>query len=165
MSDTFSLTPLQIAVLASAFESHERGELLAVWRSWQRAAEDLLKRFALHAEGSMPGTREIEYQNLRGHRRGKPGRRVYLYGLASGHPHIVSLARRCALAVRRKPEGRTYVTWNDVPAVAPEGRRCPACACQPGDPCTIYLQDGGEGVCVPAGMFDFERCSACMEAA
>ena len=108
------LTPLQIAVMASAYECQEDQQVLAVWGSWHRAAE-LLSGFGLvHA----PGTRKVEYRNLDGKRRGKPGRRVHFYELLRVL-HAQDLARRCAWAVQHKPRERAYVTWKDVPERLP----------------------------------------------
>jgi hypothetical protein len=166
------LTPTQIALLALAHATRARGpnEVVCVWGSWQTAALELVNRyFALVPLGTRRGTREMEWQTLHGrHRRGREGRIVHVYQLAYRIPHAVQLAARCAWAVEHKPEDRQHVTWRDVPteiprsAWAPHGRRCPACSCVPGKPCTIDLPNGcGAGTCVPAGVFGFDRCTAC----
>jgi hypothetical protein len=160
-----NLTPIQIRLLADVYAAYERGpdEVVAVWGSWYRAAEGLIKHFALISLGTAHGTREMEWHALHGrHRCGPAGRLVHLYKLASGHPHIVKLAARCALAVQRLPAGRQHATMRDIPDELPEGDRCPECGCRPGTPCIIVLANGcGEAGCVPAGVFGFERCSAC----
>lgn len=158
----FSLTPIQIAVLAIAHDS--QADPVAVWGSWQRAADALAGLDLLVKVGTTRGTRALEYKTLHGRkRRGKPGRLVHLYWLVAD-PHTVDLAARCAWAVQHKPKKRSHVTWKDVPDTVstwPEGRRCPACLCTPSRPCAIVLEDGGSGQCVPAGAFGLTRCSAC----
>jgi hypothetical protein len=160
-----SLTPIQIALLALAHETPCKA--VCVWGSWQKAALGLGP--ALTSLGTRPGTREIEWQTLRGRqRRGKSGRLVHLYGLA---PSGAALAARCAWAVAHKPADRQHVTWRDVPTEIPNpppGRRCGGCGCVPGKPCAVKLPNGcGDGVCVSAGVFGFRQCTACqlMEAA
>ena len=155
------LTPIQIALLAMAYRAHECGtEVVAVWGSWQKAAQAL--SFALTSLGTEKGTRELEYRTLHGrHRRGKAGRLVHVYMLALGQE---KLAARCAWAVDHMPKHRQHVTWKDVPPEIPswdEGRRCPECLCTPSQPCSIKLPGGGEGRCVPAGMFGFKTCTSC----
>jgi len=164
-----NLTPIQIALLAMAHEAHERSpsESVAVWGSWEKAARELAPT-ALISLGTERGTRALEYATLHGrHRRGKAGRLVHLYRLAT-HPLAADLAARCAWAVRHLPKGRQHATWKDVPAEvpssawAPDGRRCNTCGCTPDKPCTLELLDGcGEGICVPAGVYGFKRCTAC----
>ena len=156
-----TLTPIQIALLARALEYGK--DPIAVWGSWQRAATELGDR--LVSLGTVAGTREMEWKSLHGrHRRGRAGRPVHLYRLAAD---TVELATRCAQAIRRLPKGRQHATWKDVEAetVTSWGllaKRCPACGCKPGLPCTIVLRNGcGEAECVPAGVFDYELCSAC----
>lgn len=166
-----NLTPIQIAFLAMAHATYKRGpnEVVCVWGSWQKAAQGLLGHFALVPLGTQQGTREMEWQTLRGkHRRGRAGQLVHVYQLAYRHPHIVQLAARCAWAVAHKPADKNHVTWKDVPAEvprspwAPHGRHCPGCGCVPGKPCTVELPNGsGEAHCVPAGAFGFDRCTAC----
>jgi len=167
-----NLTPIQIALLAMAHETHERAprECVAVWGSWEKAARQLTPT-ALDYLGTERGTRELEYTTLHGrHRRGKAGRLVHCYRLVD-HPAAVEacspLAARCAWAVEHKPKGRLHVTWKDVPAEVPrstwpDGRRCNACGCAPGKPCAVELPGGcGAGNCVPAGMYGFKWCTAC----
>lgn len=163
-----NLTPVQIKLLADAHAAHERGpdEAVAVWGSWYRAAEGLVRQFALVRLGTDRGTREMEWHTLHGrHRRGPEGRLVHVYRLAYELPHIVELAARCAWAVEHLPAGRQHVTWRDVPTEIPEappGHPCPRCGCVPGEPCTVALaNDCGDGCCVPAGVLGLERCSAC----
>jgi hypothetical protein len=158
-----NLTPIQIALLAMAYEN--RIEAVAVWGSWQKAAQQLAP--ALILLGTERGTREMEWRTLHGrHRRGKEGRLVHLYKLAT-NPHAVELAARCAWAVAHLSKGRQHATWKDVPVEVPtspwpDGRACRGCFCSPDEPCTVELPDGcGEANCVPAGAFGFERCSAC----
>jgi hypothetical protein len=158
------LTPIQIALLALASETHARSstECVAVWGSWQKAAAQLTPA-ALLSLGTERGTRELEYTTLHGrHRRGKAGRLVHCYRLTD---RALELGARCAWAVAHKPKDRLHVTWKDVPAEvprAPAGHRCAACGCTPDKPCTINLPDGcGEGNCVPAGTYGFKRCTAC----
>jgi hypothetical protein len=160
------LTPIQIALLALAYETYERdkNDFVAVWGSWQRAAQDLVHRWmVLVPLGARQGTRELEWRTLHGrHRRGPAGRTVHVYQLAHLTAPAVGLAKRCAWAVRHKSKDRTYVTWRDVPVELPIGRQCPACGCVPGSPCVLVLPNGcGEGRCVPAGMYGFKRCTAC----
>jgi len=159
-----SLTPLQIAVLSLAFGAHERGETIAVWGSWQTAAQKLTDVFALIPHGTAVGTRELEFTTLHGrHRKGRPGRAVHLYALRD-LPYWVGLASRCADAVRALPSSRCHATWRDLQAPPPprEGRRCPGCACTPDRPCLVTLDDEcGDGQCVPAGVLGLETCSAC----
>lgn len=173
------LTPTMIAVLALAHETHERAKELppvsgytrhpldcvAVWGTWQTAAKKLATEGLLHIMGVERGTREMEWQNLHGkHRRGKEGRLVHTYRLALRRD-AVSLGARCAWAAPNLPKGRKYATWKDVPAELPgprAGQRCPSCGCDPSHPCIIKLAGGcGEGSCVPAGVHNFDRCSAC----
>ncbi len=172
-----NLSPVQIAVLALAMGSYlehpppsdwtrSLDDHISVWGSWQAAAKQLRSMTpALLADvGTARGTREMEWQNLRGkHRRGKEGRLVHLYRLER---RAVPLAARCAWAVLHLPKGRKYATWKDVPDELPEpreGERCPGCGCEPVSPCTIKLAGGcGEGRCVPAGVHGFKRCSACL---
>ena len=157
-------TPIQIALLALAHET----QVVGVWGSWQKAAQALGD--ALVSLGTRRGTREMEWRTLRGrHRRGKAGRPVHLYLLAA---QAAELAARCAWAVRHKPADRSHITWRDVPDEvprspwAPRGRRCGDCGCVPGKPCVVALPGGrGEGTCVPAGVFGFEKCTGCQEAA
>lgn len=168
-----NLTPIQIALLAMARETHEAspdiadqrstGHCVAVWGSWQKAAQQLADESRISWIGTERGTRELEYATLHGrHRRGKEGRLVHLYRL-----NDVELGARCAWAVQHLPKGRQHATWKDVPAEVPDaqwpdGRRCGGCGCAPDKPCLIELPDGcGEGSCVPAGMFGFKRCTGC----
>ncbi len=170
-----TLTSVQIAVLALAYESFERhppakslrhpDDVIAVWGYWQAAAIKLLRESPplLASLGTARGTREMEWRNLHGrHRRGGEGRPVHLYRLERrGAP----LAARCAWAIENLPATRQVATWKDVPAELPEpraGGRCPACGCGPSTPCVVALaSDCGEGTCVPAGVVGFTRCSAC----
>jgi hypothetical protein len=166
------LTPIQIALLAdlhASFVAHpplsekarSYDDSVAVWGSWQRAAMGLLQQGLVHSLGTATGTRDLEWRTLRGrHRRGATGRRVHLYRLARS---AAPLAARCAAAVRDLPAGRQHATWKDVPAVVRAGDRCHGCGCTPGRPCVTALPGGcGEGGCVAAGVFGFERCSACL---
>lgn len=175
-----SLTPVQIAVLALAMASYlnhpppndwtrSPDDHIAVWGSWQAAAKQLRSMTpALLADmGTARGTREMEWQNLKGkHRRGKEGRLVHCYRLER---RAIPLAARCAWAVLHLPKGRKFATWKDVPAELPEpkvGKRCPACGCSPEKPCAMVLPNGcGTATCVPAGVCGFTRCSACQRAA
>lgn len=160
------MTPIQIALLALAHATYKRGpnEVVCVWGSWQKAAQALGD--ALVSLGTQQGTREMEWQTLRGkHRRGKSGRIVHVYLLAS---RSVELAARCAWAVEHKPAYEKHVVWKDVPAEvprspwAPHGRHCPGCGCVPGKPCAVELPNGcGEAHCVPAGAFGFRQCTGC----
>lgn len=167
---------MQIAVLALAMGSYlehpplsdnarHPDDQVAVWGSWHAAAKQLRERVpSLLADmGTERGSRDMEWQNLKGkHRRGKEGRLVHLYRLER---RAVMLAARCAWAVLHLPKGRKYATWKDVPAELPEpreGARCPDCGCDPVRPCTIKLADGrGDGSCVPAGVLGFKICTAC----
>ena len=175
--DVTELTPVQIAVLALAHDSYARhpppsdstrhaDDYVCVWGSWQAAALKLRRMVPplLADMGVARGTREMEWQNLRGkHRRGKEGRRVHLYRLER---RAVPLAARCAWAVAHLPEGRKLATWRDVPADVPgprSGERCPTCGCSPESPCTVVLTGArGTGSCVPAGVHGFSACSACL---
>ena len=165
------LTPVMIAVLALAMGSclehpppsdftRSVDDHISVWGSWQLAARQLSATTpALLANlGTARGTRDMEWQNLRGKHR-----LVHFYRLER---RAIPLAARCAWAVLHLPKGRKYATWKDVPAGLPEpkeGDRCPACGCEPASPCTIKLAGGcGEGRCVPAGVHGFKRCSACL---
>jgi hypothetical protein len=156
------LTPIQIALLALAYANRAESAV-AVWGSWQRAAQQLAP--ALILLGTERGTRAMEWRTLHGrHRRGKAGRTVHLYKLDRS---AAELAARCAWAVAHLPAGRSHATWKDVPAAVPEspwpdGRACRGCSCSPDEPCTIELADGcGQAHCVPAGVFGFKRCTAC----
>lgn len=172
-----NLSPVQIAVLALAHGSYAAcvnlpppsgytrhpDDVVAVWGTWQLAARQLhaMAPALLACMGTARGTREMEWQNLRGkHRRGKEGRLVHLFRLER---RAVPLAARCAYAVTHMPNG--YATWRNVPAELPgprAGKCCQTCACEPETPCVVVLPDGcGEGVCVPAGVIGLKRCSAC----
>jgi hypothetical protein len=164
------VTPVQIAVMALAH--NEQGHFIAVWGAWQKAAAELAGpgKYGrmLFAMGTEPGTRELEYQNLGGPRRGAPGRRVHLYCLSSV-AYVRELAARCAWATAHKPEGRKYIVWKDVPDSLPGSstwsgaRSCPSCGCSTRNPCQLELPSKcGTAYCVPAGAFGFKRCSACM---
>lgn len=166
MVHSVKLTPLTIAVLALAHDRHENNRLVCVWGSWRKVAIDLCGQHMLRAVGSMRGTREMEETNLSGkHRRGKEGRLMYTFSLRADRRDARELAARCAWAMKHKT-GR-MPSWRDVPDAVPslDGRRCSACLCTPSRPCTIHLEGGGTAVCVPAGVFNFDRCSACLRAA
>jgi hypothetical protein len=45
----------------------------------------------------------------------------------------------------------------------PPAGTCPKCGCTPEGPrCPVKLEDGGAGVCLPAGTFGAKTCSACV---
>jgi hypothetical protein len=162
------LTPIQIAILADLHASRlpplsktAQDASIAVWGSWQKAAMGLLQMGLVEALGTAPGTRDLEWRTLHGrHRRGPAGRLVHLYRLDRS---AAPLALRCLAAVRELPAGRQHATWKDVPEKIPDYRQCPGCGCTLKRPCVTALPDGcGEGSCVPAGMFGFQKCSTCL---
>jgi hypothetical protein len=184
------LTPLQIAVLSLAHASFVKHpppaknarhpeDVIAVWGSWEQAANQLRRGYYNRARnsfdealkelpllaclGTATGTRELEWQTLSGRqRRGPAGRKVHLYRLER---RAASLAARCAWAIENLPADRQIATWKDIPAELPSpraGKRCPTCGCEPATPCAVALaNDCGEGSCVPAGVAGFRQCSAC----
>jgi hypothetical protein len=173
---TARLTPLQIAVLSLAHASiaahpptaknvRHPEDVIAVWGSWQAAADKLRRETPslLALLGTAAGTRELEWLTLAGRqRRGPAGRTVHLYRLER---RAVPLAARCAWAIEHLPADRRIAVWRDVPGDLPAprtGGRCPDCGCEPSRPCTILLTDGrGKGSCTPAGVYGFKRCSGC----
>lgn len=168
---TSRMTPLQIAVLSLAHASFvarapDRVDVVAVWGSWQAAADKLRRETPslLAYLGTVAGTRELEWKTLAGRqRRGSAGRPIHLYRLQR---RAIPLAARCAWAIANLTHARRIATWKDVPDDLPaqrSGDRCPACGCVPEAPCAIVLADGcGDGACVPAGVAGLSRCSACV---
>jgi len=110
----------------------------------------------------------------------RDGRKLVHYRLIQNEA-VRDLAARCAYVTRggatvsisEDGEGanmhtRNTLTWDAVPAQLPQytwlpgARPCPRCRCTPDAPCTVLLDDGGgEGTCVPAGVFNIPTCSNC----
>lgn len=58
--------------------------------------------------------------------------------------------------VARNLSEQAWPTWRG------EAVRCPVCSCTPDKPCEVVLDDEcGTGACVPAGVFEWPRCSRC----